>query len=149
VEIDWSFFFHKRLPVGPSHEPQSPSSNSFILFFLISCYITALSRSSNWVLPFNVSNPIFHTILISFSASKMTDCVISGFRLEADQNCALLCYYVDTCGNFLPTYRDNLLVPSCRVKNPHCLTLRRLMSYIYGAPILEVSRSHTTTQHSR
>ena len=31
----------------------------------------------------------------------------------------------------------------------HTLTLRRLMSYIYGAPILDVSRSHTTTQHSR
>ena len=29
------------------------------------------------------------------------------------------------------------------------LTLRRLMSYIYGAPILDVSRLHTTTQHSR
>ena len=29
------------------------------------------------------------------------------------------------------------------------LILRRLMSYIYGAPILDVSRSHTTTQHSR
>ena len=30
-----------------------------------------------------------------------------------------------------------------------CLTLRRLMSYIYGVPILDVSRSHTTTQQSR
>ena len=29
------------------------------------------------------------------------------------------------------------------------LTLRWLTSYIYGAPILDVSRSHTTTQHSR
>ena len=29
------------------------------------------------------------------------------------------------------------------------LTLRRLTSYIYGAPILDVPRSHTTTQHSR
>jgi len=31
------------------------------------------------------------------------------------------------------------------------LTLRRLMSYIYiyGALILDVSRSHTMTQHSR
>jgi len=29
------------------------------------------------------------------------------------------------------------------------LTLRRLILYIYGAPILDVSRSHTTTQHSR
>jgi hypothetical protein len=34
---------------------------------------------------------------------------------------------------------------------PPGLTLRRLMSYIYtyGAPILDVSRSHTTTQHRR
>jgi len=29
------------------------------------------------------------------------------------------------------------------------LNFRLLMSYIYGAPILDVSRSHTTTQHSR
>ena len=29
------------------------------------------------------------------------------------------------------------------------LTLRLLMSYIYRAPILDVSRSHTTTHHSR
>jgi len=34
-------------------------------------------------------------------------------------------------------------------KKESLLTLRRLMSYIYGAPILDVSRSHTTTQHSR
>ena len=29
------------------------------------------------------------------------------------------------------------------------LTLRSLTLYIYGAPILDVSRSHTTTQHGR
>ena len=29
------------------------------------------------------------------------------------------------------------------------LTLGLLMSYIYGAPILDVSRSHKTTHHSR
>jgi len=43
-----------------------------------------------------------------------------------------------------------LHVSRIRVKS---LTLRSLMSYIYiyiyGAPILDVSRSHTTTQHSR
>ena len=39
-----------------------------------------------------------------------------------------------------------LHVSRIRVK---LLTLRRLMSYIYGEPILDVSRSHTTTQHSR
>jgi len=39
-----------------------------------------------------------------------------------------------------------LHVSRIRVK---LLTFRRLISYIYGAPILNVSRSHTTTQHSR
>ena len=39
-----------------------------------------------------------------------------------------------------------LHVSRIRVKS---LTLRLLMSYIYGAPILDVSRSQTTTQHSR
>ena len=39
-----------------------------------------------------------------------------------------------------------LHVSRIRVK---LLTFRRLMSCIYGAPILDVSRSHTTTQHSR
>jgi len=39
-----------------------------------------------------------------------------------------------------------LHVSRIRVKS---LTLRLLMSYIYGTPILDVSRSHTATQHSR
>ena len=39
-----------------------------------------------------------------------------------------------------------LHVSRIRVKS---LTIRLLISYIYGAPILDVSRSHTTTQHSR
>ena len=39
-----------------------------------------------------------------------------------------------------------LHVSRIRVK---LLTFRPLMSYIYGASILDVSRSHTTTQHSR
>ena len=39
-----------------------------------------------------------------------------------------------------------LHVSRIRVK---LLIFRLLMSYIYGAPILDVSRSHTTTQHSR
>ena len=68
------------------------------------------------------------------------------------------------------TFRVSLLNPLKAELNPICyllvllaahhflhvsrirvklLTLRRLMSYIYGAPILDVSRSHTTTQHSR
>jgi len=54
-----------------------------------------------------------------------------------------ICYLLALLGahNFLHVSR-------IRVK---LLTFRLLMSYIYiyGAPILDVSRSHTTTQHSR
>ena len=39
-----------------------------------------------------------------------------------------------------------LHVSRIRVKS---LTIRLLMSYIYGAPILDVCRSYTTTHHSR
>ena len=52
-----------------------------------------------------------------------------------------ICYLLALLGahNFLHVSR-------IRVK---LLTYGRLMSYIYGVPILDVSRSHTTTQHSR
>jgi hypothetical protein len=38
-------------------------------------------------------------------------CSLSGFRREADENFALLGYYAESSGNFLPTFRD-VLVPS-------------------------------------
>ena len=51
----------------------------------------------------------------------------------------LICYLLALLGahHFLHVSRT-------RVK---LLTLRLLMSNIYGVPILDVSRSHTTTQH--
>ena len=52
-----------------------------------------------------------------------------------------ICYLLALLGA-----RHFLHVSRIRVK---LLTFRRLMSYIYGAPILDVSRSHTTTQHNR
>jgi hypothetical protein len=36
--------------------------------------------------------------------------VISGFRREVAENCAVLRYYASS-GNFLPTFRDKLSVP--------------------------------------
>ena len=52
-----------------------------------------------------------------------------------------ICYFLPLLGA-----HHFLHVSRIRVK---LLTFRRLISYIYGAPILDVSRSHTTTQHSR
>jgi hypothetical protein len=42
--------------------------------------------------------------------------LISGFRREVDEICALLGYYAASCGNFLRTFWDNVSVPSSRVK---------------------------------
>ena len=53
----------------------------------------------------------------------------------------LICYLLALLGA-----HHFLRVSRIRVKS---LTLRLLMSYIYGAHILDVSKSHTTTQHSR
>ena len=42
----------------------------------------------------------------------MSQSVISGFRREVPEKCLLLSHYASSCGNFLPTFRDNLSVPS-------------------------------------
>jgi hypothetical protein len=45
---------------------------------------------------------------IMSAADGQTDTgVISGFRREVDETCALLCYYAAYSGNFIPTFRDN------------------------------------------
>ena len=64
-----------------------------------------------------------------------------------------------TCYTYLPSnsyrfvHRNNIWwavqIITLLIMHSSPLTFRRLMSYTYGAPILDVSRSHTTTQHSR
>jgi len=44
--------------------------------------------------------------------------VISRFRREEDKNCTLLANYAASGGNSLPTFLENISVPSSRVKNP-------------------------------
>jgi hypothetical protein len=40
--------------------------------------------------------------------------LISGYRRDVDEICGLLEYYAASCGNCLPTFRDNVSVPSSR-----------------------------------
>jgi hypothetical protein len=37
--------------------------------------------------------------------------LISGFRCEVNENCALMGYYAASSGHSLPTFQDNLSVP--------------------------------------
>jgi hypothetical protein len=50
-------------------------------------------------------------------SSKLRQFLISGFRREVDEKCALLGYYAASGGNSLPTFRDSLSVPSSLVNN--------------------------------
>ena len=71
-----------------------------------------------------------------------------GFRLKRQAINKYIYIYIlkYNVNQFVPRVRLNLVPPQHKIS---LLTLRLLMSYIYGAPILDVSRSHTTTQHSR
>jgi hypothetical protein len=44
--------------------------------------------------------------------------MVSGFRREVDDNCALLGYYAASSGNFLPTFRNNLSFPVFKGQKP-------------------------------
>jgi hypothetical protein len=65
--------------------------------------------------------------------------VISGFRREVDENCALLGYYAASSGNFLLTFRDNLLVPPSGVK------IYSQISFLHYVCILRTSRTLNDT----
>jgi hypothetical protein len=43
--------------------------------------------------------------------------LVLDFRRDVDDICALLGYYAASCGNCLPTFRDNVSVTSLRVKS--------------------------------
>jgi len=87
-------------------------------------------------LPYNTSR-YFRLSSASIFISLMLFGVLNPLKPELNPICYLLA---------LLGAHHFLHVSRIRVK---LLTLRRLMPYIYGAPILDVSRSHTTTQHSR
>jgi hypothetical protein len=76
--------------------------NSFI-FSLIPRYISG----------FFVKNKMKHLN----SLSKLIILILC-FHRDVDKICALLGYYAASCGNCLPTFRDNVSVPSSRVKSP-------------------------------
>jgi hypothetical protein len=59
-----------------------------------------------------VQEGYIHTDITLFSVEKYTSCLISGFRREVAENYVLLGYYAASSGNFLPTFQDNLSVPS-------------------------------------
>jgi len=116
-------------PLPPSTPPTSPPQ-FFLEYALNVFYLLTILLSSIW----------------EYATRKKSDSTSSfiTFRyifnpLKPELN--PICYLLALLGahNFLHVSRIKVKL----------LTFRLLMSYIYGAPILDVSRSHTTTQHSR
>ena len=69
--------------------------------------------------------------------------VISSFHCKINENCALLGYYAASSGNFLPTFRDNLLVPSSGVKKTRSLRME-----LVGCPKTWASNYHYLLHNS-
>jgi hypothetical protein len=61
----------------------------------------------------------------------MQFCVISDFRHEISEDCALLGYDAASNSNFLPTFRDYLSAPSSKV---NILTLENIAVELYFTP---------------
>jgi hypothetical protein len=53
---------------------------------------------------------IFFAFVATYAVSKKRVNVVSGFRREVNENCALLGNYAACSGNSLPSFRDNLSV---------------------------------------
>ena len=84
-----------------------------------------------------IDHLIFQCEKLKYERGILQNSVLSPLNPELNPICYLLA---------LLGAHHFLHVSRIRVK---LLTFRLLMFYIYGAPILDVSRSHTTTQHSR
>jgi hypothetical protein len=97
------------------HNPLSPvcaqcfPDNYFILTIRFHRFSKDFLTKNLYKSPVSKSQP--YLVRISSNVS----CVVSGFRRDVDEICALLGCYAASSGNPLPTFRDNVSVPSSRV----------------------------------
>jgi hypothetical protein len=66
---------------------------------------------------FSLNSTFKSKFVYEIRGSKTEVTLISGFGRDVDEICPLLGYYEASCGNCLPTFRDNVSIPSSRVKS--------------------------------
>ena len=69
-------------------------------------------KNYSYEFKFNVNLP---KVEAEGKIKNIAKCVISGFHLELDDNCALLGYYAAYSGNFLPSFREEFSVLSSKL----------------------------------
>jgi len=92
---------------------------------------TCIKRAQNVIIQASVVNSTMNSTRMRIVHVRVFEIripnLISGFRREVDENCALLGHYAASSGNSLPTFRANQSVPSSGVKNPkeesHCYAM--------------------------
>ena len=114
------------------HYPAHDKARRFVIYFCHGC-------CSQIVTLCLAMKPIHVRQTQLFTWQSESQCCVRLNPLKPELN--PICYFLA-----LLEAHHFLHVSRIRVK---LLTFRLLMSYICGAPILDVSRSHTTTQHSR
>ena len=103
----------------------------------LTCILVPSLRTGGTVLPLIVYHGV-HKVSCTFTFMPyMSNPVINPLNPELNP----ICYLLALLGAHHFLHISRIMVK--------LLTFRLLMSCIYGAPILDVSRSHTTTQHSR
>ena len=120
-------------------------SNNFLIFFIL--FPFRLKKGLNLTNITSQSEAILNTYLLHYFTPVIF--LQDNILLYAIFSFMLNCLFQARSSVHFFFY-ENVVVTDF-YRTTIALTLRRLMSYIYiyGAPILDVSRSHTTTQHSR
>ena len=116
------------------------------------CAITFQTQCNTWFCVFSIYTYRYQRAekILNWRAVRVTKCNICLNRLRMQRNRFYLKIHFLPRSEHTLSQLQNFCLNRLRMqRNRFYLTLRRLMSYIYGAPILDVSRSHTTTHHSR
>jgi hypothetical protein len=65
---------------------------------------------------------LLHCVTQNMNFNMPQPCVVSGFRHDVAEICGHLGYYTVLSGSCVPTFRDNLSVPSSRILTLECRT---------------------------
>jgi len=92
----WRPFLHPQHEDAPCRGDRDPLNTESVRTYRCKMYV-------NW-----------HSSSLEETKYQYKLCLISSFRCGVDMYCALLGYYAASSGNFIPTFRDNISVPSFR-----------------------------------